>query len=381
MTTQMTELDVMEAIDACPALVEFKLACYEVKDGLATILSMGHFFRCVVAIDDLMWTLEYWRYNGVYGDLPVDAPIAVMSMRHMTRLAGVIETIAMEEDRDVAPADLPTVAPVAPVAPVAEKPVKQTDAMKIMSVTDAIVRVPLLAILKMYCSGSHGGMVTISSDRYYVRFSMSYDDAMWVFGYWGDNGVTSVFPADAPISAVSALAILRMSDFAERTMREDSKARVIVYDNPMVSMLESDYLANVARLKDLTEQVSVLKTMLAGMKLERDMQEEIIASSDRELDRLNALLSLPNKAKKRKPLAVEQIAIMWLSLPKTAENLMGITTCKSGGFIAHTSYTDLWFATVKHAQGFTQAWAIEGERPSLSNLRVGMKAMRGDDDV
>jgi len=373
MTTQMTELDVMEAIDACPALVEFKLACYEVKDGLATILSMGHFFRCVVAIDDLMWTLEYWRYNGVYGDLPVDAPIAVMSMRHMTRLAGVIETIAMEEDRDVAPPDVPTL-------PIIEK-AKQTDAMKIMYVTDAILHVPLLAILKMYCSGSHGGMVTISSDRYYVRFSMSYDDAMWVFGYWGDNGVTSVFPADAPISAVSALAILRMSDFAERTMREDSKARVIVYDNPMVSMLESDYLANVARLKDLTEQVSVMKTTIAGMNLVCDANEDIIASQGIELVRLNALLDVPKK-RKAKVSKAEKLAKLWLSLPKQAESLWGVSEfALKGGLIAHTDWSDYWFATIAHAEGFIKAWAIEGERPSLSNLRIGMKPMTGDEDV
>jgi len=373
MTTQVNELDVMGAIDECPALVDFRLVCYEVKEGFATLLSTGHFFRCVVAIDDLMWALGYWRYNGVYGGLPVDAPIALASMKHLVRLAGVVEAIAMSDDMDVAP--------VAPAAPVAEVTVKQTDAIKIMSVTDAIVRVPLLKVLGMYCAGSRNGMVTIGSERYFVRFTMSYEDALWVFAYWNEHGVTSMFPADAPISSVSTLAVLRMSDFAERAMREDSKARVIVYDNPMVSMLESDHIANIEKMKDLTEQVSVLKTMLAGMRLERDTQDEIITSQDRELDRLNALLNLPNKAKKRKPLAVEQIAILWLRLPETAENLVGITTCKSGGFIAHTSYTDLWFATVKHAQGFIQAWSIEGERPSLSNLRVGMKAMRGDDDV
>jgi len=256
MTTQVNELDVMGAIDECPALVDFRLVCYEVKDGFATLLSRSHLFRFVVAIDDLMWALDYWRYNGVYGGLPVDAPITLASMKHLVRLAGVVESIAMSDDLDVA----------------------------------------------------------------------------------------HVVP-------------------------------------PMVSMLESAHIANVAHLKALTEQVRVLKTTIAGMTVERDMQYEIITSQDIELVRLNALLSLPNKAKKRKPLAVEQIAIMWLSLPKTAENLVGITTCKSGGFIAHTSYTDMWFATVKHAQGFIQAWSIEGERPSLSNLRVGMKAMKGDEDV
>jgi len=255
MTTQMNELDVMGAIDECPALVDFRLVCYEVKEGFATLLSMGHFFRCVVAIEDVIWALGYWKYNGVYGGLPVDAPIALASMKHLVRLAGVVEAIAMSDDMAIA----------------------------------------------------------------------------------------HVVP-------------------------------------PMVSMLESDHIANVAHLKALTEQVSALKTMLAGMTVERDVQYEIITSQDIELVRLNALLSLPNKAKKRKPLAVEQIAIMWLSLPKTAENLVGITTCKSGGFIAHTSYTDMWFATIKHAQGFIQAWSIEGERPSLSNLRIGMKPMAGDND-
>jgi len=373
MTTQMTELDVMGAIDECPALVDFRLVCYEVKEGFATLLSTGHFFRYVVAIDDLMWALDYWRYNGVYGGLPVDAPITLASMKHLVRLAGVVEAIAMSDDLDVAP--------VVPVTPVAEKPVKQTDAMKIMSVTDAIARVPLLKVLGMYCSGSLKGMVTISSEVYFVRFTMSYEDALWVFAYWNEHGVTSVFPSDAPISSASALAVLRMSDFAEREMREDSKARAIAYSTPMVSILESDHSANIATIAELTLTVSRLMAINDGVKLERDMQEEIIASSDRELVRLNALLSLPNKAKKRKPLAVEQIAIMWLSLPKTAENLVGITTCKSGGFIAHTSYTDMWFATVKHAQGFIVAWAIEGERPSLSNLRIGMKPMKGDEDV
>jgi len=373
MTTQMTELDVMGAIDECPALVDFRLVCYEVKEGFATVLSMGHFFRCVVAIDDLMWALEYWRTNGVYGGLPVDAPITLASMKHLVRLAGVIEAIAMSDDMDVAH--------VAPAAPVAEKPVKQTDAIKIMDVTDAILRIPALATLKMYCSGSHGGMVTIGSDKYYVRFIMSYDDAMWVFGYWGDNGVTSVFPADAPISSVSALAILRMSDFAERITSEDSKARVIVYDNPMVSMLESDHLANIEKMKELTEQVSALKTMLAGMKLVSDANEDIISSQESELVRLNALLDAPKK-RKAKVSKEEKLAQLWLSLPKQAESLWGISVSKgSKGMMAHTDWRDYWFATLAHAEGFIKAWAIEGERPSLSNLRIGMKPMKGDEDV
>jgi len=373
MTTQMTELDVMEAIDACPALVEFKLACYEVKDGLATILSMGHFFRCVVAIEDVMWALDYWRYNGVYGGLPVDAPITLASMKHLVRLAGVIEAIAMADDM--------AVAPVVPVTPVAEKPVKQTDAIKIMDVTDAILRVPLLAVLKMYCAGSRNGMVTIGSERYYVRFTLKYEDALWVFAYWNEHGVTSMFPADAPISSASALAVLRMSEFAEREMREGSKARVIVYDNPMVSMLESDHLANVARLKELTEQVSVMKTTIAGMNLVCDANEDIIASQGIELVRLNALLDVPKK-RKAKVSKAEKLAKLWLSLPKQAESLWGVSEfALKGGLIAHTDWSDYWFATIAHAEGFIKAWAIEGERPSLSNLRIGMKPMTGDEDV
>jgi len=372
MTTQMNELDVMGAIDECPALVDFRLACYEVKEGFATVLSTGHLFRCVVAIDDLMWALGYWRYNGVYGGLPVDAPITLASMKHLVRLAGVIEAIAMSDDMAVAPA--------APVAPIAEKPVKQTDAIKIMEVTDAILRIPALATLKMYCSGSHGGMVTIGSDKYYVRFIMSFDEARWVFAYWNEHGVTSVFPSDAPISSVSALAILRMSDFAERITSEDSKARAIAYSTPMVSMLESDHIANVARLKELTEQVSVMKTTIAGMNLVCDANEDIIASQGSELVRLNALLDAPKK-RKANVSKTEKLALLWLSLPKQAEGLWGISVPKGGkGMIAHTDWRDYWFATLAHAEGFVKAWAIEGERPSLSNLRIGMKPMAGDND-
>jgi len=373
MTTAMNQWDVNEAIFACPALVEFRLVCEGVKGDFAEIVSTQYLYRFVVNTEDALWVLEHWRYNGVYGELPLDAPILPLSMKHMTRLAEVIEQIAMSEDRDVAPADLPTVAPVAPV--------KQTDAMKIMSVTDAIVRVPLLAVLKMYCSGSRDGMVAVSSDRYYVRFIMSFEEALWVFGYWGDNGVTSVFPADAPISSVSALAVLRMSDFAERITSEDSKARVIVYDNPMVSMLESDHIANIARLKDLTEQVSVLKTMLAGTKLVSDANEDIISSQESELVRLNALLDAPKK-RKVKMSKEEKFAQMWLSLPKQAESLWGISVSKgSKCVIAHTDWRNYWFETLAHAEGFIKAWAIEGERPSLSNLRIGMKPMKGDEDV
>ena len=373
MTTAMNQWDVNEAIFACPALVEFRLVCEGVKGDFAEIVSTQYLYRFVVNTEDMLWVLEHWRYNGVYGDLPPDAPILPLSMKHMTDLAEVIEQVAMSEDRDVAPADLPTVAPVAPV--------KQTDAMKIMSVTDAIARVPLLAILKMYCSGSHGGMVTISSDRYYARFIMSFDEARWVFGYWGEHGVTSMFPSDAPISSDSALAVLRMSDFAERITSEDRKARVIVYDNPMVSMLESDHLANIARLKELTEQVSVMKTTIAGMNLVCDANEDIIASQGIELVRLNALLDVPKK-RKAKVSKTEKLAKLWLSLPKQAENLWGVSEfALKGGLIAHTDWSDYWFATIAHAEGFIKAWAIEGERPSLSNLRIGMKPMKGDEDV
>jgi len=261
----MNMWDVTEAIEACPALVGFRLVCYEVKGDYATILSMGHLFRIVVSIDDLMWALEYWRYNGVYGGLPVDAPITLASMKHLVRLAGIIESIAMSEDMDVPPPDIRTLKPQAETV-------------------------------------------------------------------------------------------------------------------PMALVIEQDHIDNLDLIAALRMQIRVLEVKLAGMTIDRDLQYEITVSSDRELARLNELLSVPSKAKKRKPLAMEQIAIMWLSLPKTAENLVGITTCKSGGYIAHTSYTDLWFATVKHAQGFVQAWSIEGERPSLSNLRIGMKPMKGDED-
>jgi len=261
----MSMWDVTEAIEACPALVGFRLVCYEVKGDYATVFSASHLYRFVVNTDDLMWALEYWRYNGVYGGLPVDAPITLVSMKHLVRLAGIIESIAMSEDMDVPPPDIRTLTPQAETV-------------------------------------------------------------------------------------------------------------------PMVSIIKQDHIDNLELIAALRMQIRVLEVKLAGMTVERDVQYEIITSQDIELVRLNELLSLPNKAKKRKPLAVEQIAIMWLSLPKTAENLVGITTCKSGGYIAHTSYTDLWFATVKHAQGFVQAWSIEGERPSLSNLRIGMKPMKGDND-
>jgi len=263
MTTQMNQWNVNEAIFACPALVEFRLVCEEAKGEFAVMLSTEYMYRFVVNTEDALWVLEYWRNNGVYGDLPLDAPISLLSMKQMTRLAVIVEQVASDEDRNVAPAD----APILPIA------------------------------------------------------------------------------------------------------------------LPAMSIPEGEHSANIATIAELTLTVSRLMAIIDGMKLESDTQEEIIVSSDRELERLNALLSLSNKTKKRKPLAVEQIAILWLRLPKTAENLVGITTCKSGGYIAHTSYTDLWFATVKHAQGFMQAWSIEGERPSLSNLRIGMKPMKGDEDV
>jgi len=262
MTTQMNELDVMGAIDECPALVDFRLACYEVKEGFATLLSMGHFFRCIVAIEDVMWTLEHWRTNGVYGELPADAPIALASMRHMTRLSMAAEQAASDEDMYLASVDLPTVA-----------------------------------------------------------------------------------------------------------------------YNPMVSMLESDHIANIARLKELTEQVSVMKTTIAGMNLVCDANEDIIASQGSELVRLNALLDAPKKRKAKKSNA-EKLALLWLSLPKQAEGLWGISVSKgSKGMIAHADWRDYWFATLAHAEGFIKAWSIEGERPSLSNLRIGMKPMKGDEDV
>ena len=369
MTTQMNELDVMEAIDACPALVEFRLVCYEVKGGFATILSMGHFFRSVVSIDDLMWTLEYWRYNGVYGELPVDAPITIMSMRHMTRLAGVIETIAMDEDRDVAPPDI------------ASSPLKETDAMKIMGVTDAMTRIPALASLSMFCGGSRNGIVTMLSHKYHVRFLVAYEDAMKVLAYWRENGVNSTLPVGLNIATDSVLHMERMASFTETAVKEDSKARVIVYDNPMVSMLESDHLANIEKMKELTEQVSALKTMLAGMKLVSDANEDIIASQESELIRINALLDVPKK-RKAKVSKEEKFAQLWLSLPKQAESLWGISVSKgSKCVIAHTDWRNYWFETLAHAEGFIKAWAIEGERPSLSNLRIGMKPMKGDDDA
>ena len=258
MTTQMNEfeLDVMGAIDECPALVGFRLVCYEVKGGFATLLSMDHFFRCVVAIEDVMWALDYWKSNGVYGGLPVDAPIALVSMKHLVRLAGVIEAVAMSDDMAVA----------------------------------------------------------------------------------------HVVP-------------------------------------PMVSMLESDHIANVARLKELTERVSVLETMLAGTKIVSDANEDIISSQESELIRLNALVSVPKK-RKAKVSKEEKLALLWLSLPKQAEGLWGISVSKgSKGMIAHTDWRDYWFATLAHAEGFIKAWSIEGERPSLSNLRIGMKPMTGDEDV
>jgi len=373
MTTQkMNQWNVNEAIFACPALVEFRLVCEGVKGGRAELVSTQHLYRFVVKIKDALWVLKYWESNGVYGDLPLDAPILPSSMKHMTRLAAVIEEVAMSEDRDVAPSDLPSL-------PIVET-VKQTDAMKIMYVTDAMLRIPALAALKMYCSGSRNGMVSISSDKYYVRFKMAIEDAMWIFEYWRNHGVTSAFPADAPISSVSALAALHMSEFAERTMRGDGKPRAIAYSTPMVSMLESDHIANIARLKDLTEQVSALKTMLAGMSLVCDANEDIIASQESELIRLNALVGVPKK-RKAKVSDAEKLALLWLSLPKQAESLWGISVSKgSKGMIAHTDWHDHWFATLAHAKGFIKAWSIEGERPSLSNLRIGMKPMAGDND-
>jgi len=265
MTTEISMWDVTEAIEACPALVDFRLVCYEMKGDYATVFSISHLYRFVVNTDDLMWVLGYWKSNGVYGGLPVDAPITLVSMKHLVRLAGVIEAIAMSDDMETHTTDIRALTPQAETV-------------------------------------------------------------------------------------------------------------------PMALIVEQDHIDNIDLIAALRMQIGVLEVKLAGMTIDRDLQYEITVSSDRELARLNELLSVPNKAKKRKPLAVEQIAIMWLSLPKTAENLEGITTCRSGGFIAHTSYTDMWFATVKHAQGFIQAWSIEGERPSLSNLRVGMKAMKGDDD-
>jgi len=373
MTTQMNELDVMGAIDECPALVDFRLVCYEVRGGLATVLSMGHFFRCIVAIEDLMWTLEYWRTNGVYGGLPVDAPIALASMKQLVRLAGVIEAIAMSDDMDVAHANLPTVAPVAPE--------KQTDAMKIMYVTDAMTLIPALASLSMFCGGSRDGIVTMLSHRYHVRFLVAYEDAMKVLAYWRENGVNNTLPVGLNIGTDSVLHMERMASFTETAVKEYSKAREIVYDNPMVSMLESNHLANVARLKELTEQVSVLKTTIAGMNLVCDANEDIIASQGSELVRLNALVSVPKK-RKAKVSGAEKLALLWLSLPKQAEALWGISVSKgSKGMIAHTDWRDYWFATLAHAEGFIKAWAIEGERPSLSNLRIGMKPMKGDEDV
>jgi len=263
MTTEINMWDVTEAIEACPALVDFRLVCYEVKNDLATILSMGHLFRIVVSIDDLMWTLEYWRYNGVYGGLPVDAPITLVSMKQLVRLAGVIEAIAMAEDRDVAPPDIRMLTPQAETV-------------------------------------------------------------------------------------------------------------------PMALIVEQEHIDNLDLIAALRMQIRVLEVKLAGMTIDRDLQYEITVSSDRELDRLNALLSLPNKAKKRKAKTSnqEKLALLWLKLPDTAENLWGINTFENNkGLIAHTDWSDLWFSTFAHAQAYLTIWAQDGMRPALSNLRIGMKPM------
>jgi len=259
----MSMWDVTEAIEACPALVGFRLVCYEVKGGFATVLSMGHFFRMVVSVDDLIWVLEHWRYNGVYGDLPVDAPITLASMRHMSRLALVIETIAMSEDMDVPPPDIQAIAP-------------QVETV------------------------------------------------------------------------------------------------------PMALIIEQDHIDNIDLIAALRIQIGVLEVKLAGMTIDRDLQYEITVSSDRELARLNELLSVPSKAKKRKATQSrqEKLALLWLKLPDTAETLLGISTFENNsGLVAHTDWADLWFTTFAHARAYLTIWAQYGSRPALSNLRIGMKPM------
>jgi len=263
MTTEFSMWDVTTAIEDCPALVDFRLVCYEVKNDLATVLSMGHFFRIVVSVEDLMWVLEYWKSNGVYGGLPVDAPITLVSMKHLVRLAGVIEAIAMSDDMETHTPDIRTLTPQAETV-------------------------------------------------------------------------------------------------------------------PMVSIIEQDHIDNLETIKELTLTISRLMTIVDGMKLVSDANEDIIASQEKELIRLNEPLSVPSKAKKRKAKQSnqEKIALLWLNLPDTAETLWGISVMASNkGFIAHTDWTDLWFTTFAHARAYLTIWAQDGMRPALSNLRIGMKPM------
>jgi len=263
MTTEFSMLDVTEAIEACPALVDFRLVCYELENDLATVFSMGHFFRIVVSVEDLMWVLEYWRYNGVYGGLPVDAPITLVSMKHLVRLAGVIEAIAMSDDMNTLPSDIRALTPQAETV-------------------------------------------------------------------------------------------------------------------PMALIIEQDHIDNLDLIAALRMQIGVLEVKLAGMTIDRDLQYEITVSSDRELARLNELLSVPSKAKKRKAKLSnqEKLALLWLKLPDTAESLWGINTFGNNkGLIAHTDWSDLWFSTFEHARAYLTIWAQDGLRPALSNLRIGMKPM------
>ena len=263
MTTEFSMWDVTEAIGECPALLGFDLVCYEVKGDCATVFSTSHLYRFVVKTDDLMWGLEYWRYNGVYGGLPVDAPITLASMKHLVRLAGVVEAIAMSDDMNTLPSDIRTLTPQAETV-------------------------------------------------------------------------------------------------------------------PMALIVEQDHIDNLETIKELTLTVSRLMTIVDGMKLVSDANEDIIASQEKELIRLNELLSVPSKAKKRKAKQSnqEKIALLWLNLPDTAETLWGISAMASNkGFIAHTDWTDLWFTTFEHARAYLTIWAQDGMRPALSNLRIGMKPM------